>query len=482
MKKLSLAILFTSTALIPAAFAQTNSNVDVANIDDTKVCGELVRYVNQNETDATGVTADRANTIASGQDPKICRDAFLLATGEKVDREAIVTDAEKVTKDQAAADKPGTEETADAEASADIEVAVPDPQVDVQQASPQVTVDQPKPKVAVTPGQPIVTVTQAEPVVHVETTPPTVTIDMPKPQILVEMPDPSVDVSMAQPRVSVTQPQPTVKVTQGEVKLAIDDEKVAKNQGEAKVRVQQQDATVQVNEAEGTDLQVAKVQPEVRYNATKPRVEVSETGEPKIAFNQSGEANVEFRQMSADETREAVDARAEMAAGQQDDGEERTAAAVTDGSQTEDTNAQAAVRGQDENREAQSAAANTDAAATGTDSAMASNTATTDAANSNAMTVDQLINKSVIGANGDNIGDVEDLVDHDGKTFLVVGVGGFLGIGEKQVAIPMDDIVYRNDELVSPSLTEETVEQMAEPDPDNYRPLGRDANVDVVIQ
>lgn len=51
----------------------------------------------------------------------------------------------------------------------------------------------------------------------------------------------------------------------------------------------------------------------------------------------------------------------------------------------------------------------------------------------------QLIGLEVVGANNEEIGDVNDiLVDKSGKVdALVVGVGGFLGIGEKDVALPM---------------------------------------------
>lgn len=46
----------------------------------------------------------------------------------------------------------------------------------------------------------------------------------------------------------------------------------------------------------------------------------------------------------------------------------------------------------------------------------------------------------VFGANNENIGDISDtLIDRDGRIVaVVVGVGGFLGIGEKDVAIPFN--------------------------------------------
>jgi sporulation protein YlmC with PRC-barrel domain len=51
--------------------------------------------------------------------------------------------------------------------------------------------------------------------------------------------------------------------------------------------------------------------------------------------------------------------------------------------------------------------------------------------------VGNLWNKSVYNAAGKSIGDLKDvLIDHDGKVVaVVVGVGGFLGLGEKNVAV-----------------------------------------------
>lgn len=46
----------------------------------------------------------------------------------------------------------------------------------------------------------------------------------------------------------------------------------------------------------------------------------------------------------------------------------------------------------------------------------------------------------VYGANNENVGDIRDiLLERDGRVAaLIVGVGGFLGIGEKSVALPFD--------------------------------------------
>jgi sporulation protein YlmC with PRC-barrel domain len=50
----------------------------------------------------------------------------------------------------------------------------------------------------------------------------------------------------------------------------------------------------------------------------------------------------------------------------------------------------------------------------------------------------KLVGVSVIGNDQKKIGTIEDvLFDHDGNAqVIVVGVGGFLGIGEKNVGVP----------------------------------------------
>lgn len=62
--------------------------------------------------------------------------------------------------------------------------------------------------------------------------------------------------------------------------------------------------------------------------------------------------------------------------------------------------------------------------------------------------VGNLIGKSVVNADNESIGDVNDLVtDQDGKIIaIVIGAGGFLGIGEKDVAIRFEDVKLARDE------------------------------------
>ncbi len=61
--------------------------------------------------------------------------------------------------------------------------------------------------------------------------------------------------------------------------------------------------------------------------------------------------------------------------------------------------------------------------------------------------VTDVLGRSAVNAANETIGDVNDLVtDKSGKAIAaVIGVGGFLGIGEKDVAIPFEDLKFTRD-------------------------------------
>ncbi len=58
-----------------------------------------------------------------------------------------------------------------------------------------------------------------------------------------------------------------------------------------------------------------------------------------------------------------------------------------------------------------------------------------------------LMGSRVYGANNENIGEINDvLMDQNGRVHaIVIGVGGFLGIGEKDVAVPMSALQFMAD-------------------------------------
>lgn len=66
----------------------------------------------------------------------------------------------------------------------------------------------------------------------------------------------------------------------------------------------------------------------------------------------------------------------------------------------------------------------------------------------NELLVSDLLGRPAVDAENETIGDVNDLVtDSSGKAVAaVIGVGGFLGIGEKDVAIPFEDLKFTRDD------------------------------------
>ena len=73
--------------------------------------------------------------------------------------------------------------------------------------------------------------------------------------------------------------------------------------------------------------------------------------------------------------------------------------------------------------------------------------------------VSDYMKKSILGANNERIGNVSDLVmSQNGEIVgVVVGVGGFLGIGEKSVALPLSALTRsaEADQLTAPYTRED---------------------------
>ncbi len=95
------------------------------------------------------------------------------------------------------------------------------------------------------------------------------------------------------------------------------------------------------------------------------------------------------------------------------------------------------------------------------------------------LTGEQVRAKDVIGAEvvntkGEEVGTVKDLViDQDKIEYAVVAVGGFLGFGEKEVAIPLDQLKFGKDKSYLMSAeSEEQLKQMPEYQKGQYQPLG----------
>lgn len=77
---------------------------------------------------------------------------------------------------------------------------------------------------------------------------------------------------------------------------------------------------------------------------------------------------------------------------------------------------------------------------------------------------EELIGKNVKDEQGNTVGEIDSvLIDKDGKVrYVVVGVGGFLGIGEQNVALQWDQLRMNEDgsEILAPGLTKDSVSQL----------------------
>ena len=76
--------------------------------------------------------------------------------------------------------------------------------------------------------------------------------------------------------------------------------------------------------------------------------------------------------------------------------------------------------------------------------------------------VTDLIGMNVLASSGDDIGEVDDLIHEGDAVLAVVGVGGFLGLGEHKVALPLADFTMGEDALQLGDMTKEQLEAMPE--------------------
>ncbi len=80
----------------------------------------------------------------------------------------------------------------------------------------------------------------------------------------------------------------------------------------------------------------------------------------------------------------------------------------------------------------------------------------------------ELLNKAVKNSANESVGDINDLrIDSNGKiAAVIVGVGGFLGMGEKDVALPYDQLALTRDAdgglIVTAKVTKESLQAAPE--------------------
>jgi sporulation protein YlmC with PRC-barrel domain len=98
-------------------------------------------------------------------------------------------------------------------------------------------------------------------------------------------------------------------------------------------------------------------------------------------------------------------------------------------------------------------------------STMPSSPSTANAPSPSAVQVDKLVGKSVRNANGEKIGDIEAVyVTPSGQVdSVIIGVGGFLGMGEKEVAVKWSDLkVNAEGDVITSTMTKDSLKALPE--------------------
>jgi hypothetical protein len=79
------------------------------------------------------------------------------------------------------------------------------------------------------------------------------------------------------------------------------------------------------------------------------------------------------------------------------------------------------------------------------------------------MTVGDIVGQNVYEVDGDIIGDIDYIIGRDGAASAVIGIGGFLGLGEYTVALPLEGFTYDADQqMVKVNTTKDTLKEQPE--------------------
>ncbi|MCK0168850.1 PRC-barrel domain-containing protein [Jannaschia sp. S6380] len=284
---------------------------------------------------------------------------------------------------------------------AEVEVTVDDPVVTVDQARPEVLVEQAQPEITVTVAEPTVTVEQQAPIITIEQAQPEVTVRIPEPTITVRMPEPDVNVATSEPEIAVEQPQPIVRFVRPEPRITIEE-------SEPNVQVTSAEPEIRVNRAENAAIAVEQADADVNIETEGDGEVMLSDAEPVVNVEQAEGADIQVEQADAEILIE----------------------------EEGDANVNVADRGE--------------LVAGGLYAAFAD------------ARVSDLVGMNVLSETGDDVGEIDSLVMANGGLLAVVGVGGFLGLGEHEVAIPLDRFAMTDGALIVDASTEAELEGMPE--------------------
>lgn len=498
--------LLTATALC-APIAIMGSGM--ANAQDN-ACAELEQLLQQDLPEGMGQTEDELQQILDQNDAEQCR-VVTLDLAERQGQADGSAEGE-VSEDAELVETERTELEVQDRVAVEGEVFLEQapPRVDIEEGSTEVMVQNPTPDVTVNEQAAEIVIRQAPATIRVDMPQPTITIEQAAPEVIVTMPPPGVDISNMRPQIEVRQAEPNVRVTQTnptvdlQISQAEDPESSGgfevRNQGSGETIVQGEeveasDAEVNVTRGEPlvtfeesdetqANVQVSRAEPNVRYESAEPTVEFSSEGEPQVEFIQSGEPTVTFQEAANENEAEGDDEQMQAAQLSEEEQPEGTLAADVEEPAVEEEPLEAEIEEEVEPLpDAEIDTAETEAE-TGLqpveevepETELETTSMAPDVEREgfalvqvNEVDVERLTGTTVYDVNDENVGDVGDLLmSADGQIdAAIIDVGGFLGLGEKQVRVPFSDLsMLRNaetDELrIYVASTEDELEQMQE--------------------
>ncbi|KIT15458.1 PRC-barrel domain-containing protein [Jannaschia aquimarina] len=305
---------------------------------------------------------------------------------------------------------------------AEVSVNVPDPSVTVDQARPEVLVEQGEPQITVTVAEPTVTVEQQAPIITIEQAQPQVTVTIPEPTITVRMPEPDVNVATAEPEIAVDQPEPIVRFVRPEPRITIEE-------AEPNVQVTSAEPEIRVNRADAAEVTLEQAEANVQIEESEGDGNVVVTeAEPQVNIEAAESADIQVEQADANVTIEDADPNVAIA--------EETE--MAEGEMTETTQSGGLYAAFADSR------------------------------------VSDLVGMDVLSTNGNDVGEVDRLIRTSaGELAAIVGAGGFLGLGEHSVAIPLDRFAMTEEGLMLEGMTESELQAMPEWDEQGeVMPLG----------
>jgi putative membrane protein len=90
------------------------------------------------------------------------------------------------------------------------------------------------------------------------------------------------------------------------------------------------------------------------------------------------------------------------------------------------------------------------------------------------VSLNEVLGSIVINQNGEEVATIDDIVVRDDTQYAVLSVGGFLGLGQRDVAIPLDELQLGEDQVyLMTTHTEEQLEELPEYEPTQYQPFPR---------